>query len=207
MFRREHLGTRFVWQEKKNLANWLVNWTHSSNLEPKRPVTLKQNRAILHPMMLVSTAIWESGDAKSPRIARCRIARPAVISIAWFCIKQFLYGFSKDCVPARHGSVKFVHWCLALTTPVLPALLFRREVECRVFFFFFASITARLIVFEKPNQQNQKKCRGGYFRRDNRDQLVPGFRQGQCQLRQEQNGLAPGVFWQSLRQWVQKTNW
>ena len=107
----------------------------------KRPVTLKQNRAILHPMMLVSIAIWESGDANLPRIVRCRIARPAAISIAWFCIKRFLYGFSKDCVPATHGSVKFVHchWALVpcLTTPVLPALLFRREVERRFFFLCF----------------------------------------------------------------------
>ena len=145
---------------------------------PKRPVTLKQNRAILHPMMLVSVAIWESGDAKSPRIARCRIARPAVISIAWFCIKRFLYCFSKECVPATHDSAKFVHRCLALRTRVLTAVLFRRirQVERRFFFFIFASIT--LTLFEKPKQQNQEKCRGGYFRRDNRDQLDPGFQTG-----------------------------
>ena len=43
-------------------------------------------------------------------------------------------------------------------------------------FFFVASIT--LTLFEKPKQQNQEKCRGGYFRRDNRDQLVPGFQTG-----------------------------
>ena len=135
--------------------------------EGKRPVTLKQNRAILHPMMLVSIAIWESGDAKSPRIARCRIARPAVISIAWFCIKRFLYSFSKECIPATHGSAKFVHRCLALTTPVLPAVSFRRIRQVERRFFFFASIT--LTLFEKPKQQNQEKCRGGYFRRDNRD--------------------------------------
>ena len=45
------------------------------------------------------------------------------------------------------------------------------------FFFFVASIT--LTLFEKPKQQNQEKCRGEYFRRDNRDQLVsPGFQTG-----------------------------
>ena len=126
-------------------------------------------------MMLVSIAIWESGDAKSPRIAR-RIARPAVISITWFCIERFLYCFSKECVPATHDSANFVHGCLALRTPVLTAVLFRwiRQVECR--FFFFASIT--LTLFEKPKQQNQEKCRGGYFRRENRDQLVSGFQTG-----------------------------
>ena len=43
---------------------------------------------------------------------------------------------------------------------------------------FFSLLRSRLIVFEKPNQQNQKKCREGYFRRDNRDQLVPGFQTG-----------------------------
>ena len=43
-------------------------------------------------------------------------------------------------------------------------------------FFFVASIT--LTLFDKPKQQNQEKCRGGYFRRDNRDQLVPGFQTG-----------------------------
>ena len=42
--------------------------------------------------------------------------------------------------------------------------------------FSFASIT--LTLFEKPKQQNQEKCRGGYFRKDNRDQLVPGFHTG-----------------------------
>ena len=128
-------------------------------------------------MMLVSIAIWESGDAKSPRIARCRIARPAVISIAWFCIKRFLYCFSKKCIPATHDSAKFVHRCLALRTPVLTAVLFRRirQVERR---FFFSLHRSRWLFLRKPKQQNQEKCRGGYFRRDNRDQLVPGFQTG-----------------------------
>ena len=76
------------------------------------------------------------------------------------------------------------------------------------FFFFFASIT--LTLFEKPKQQNQEKCRGGYFRRDNRDQLVPGFQTGPISTltgaewscrRQECFGK------QSLPQWVLKTNW
>ena len=44
--------------------------------------------------------------------------------------------------------------------------------------FFFSLLRPRLIVFEKRNQQIQEKCQGGYFRRDNRDQLVPGFQTG-----------------------------
>ena len=63
---------------------------------------------------------------------------------------------------------------LLSSTPVLPAFLIRQEVERR----FFSLLRSRLIVFEKPNQQNQEKCCGGYFRRDNRDQLVPGFQTG-----------------------------
>ena len=74
-------------------------------------------------------------------------------------------------------------------------------------FFFFASIT--LTLFEKPKQQNQEKCRGGYFRRDNRDQAssrIPyrpnlNFDRSRMVLRQECFGM------QSLPQRVQKTNW
>ena len=77
-----------------------------------------------------------------------------------------------------HGSAKFVHRCLALRTPVLPAVLFRRirQVERR----FFSLLRSRLTLFEKPNktQQNQEKFREEYFQRDNRDQRVPGLQTG-----------------------------
>ena len=71
-------------------------------------------------------------------------------------------------------------------------------------FFSFASITVDC--FWETQSKKSRTCRGGYFRRDNRDQLVSGFQTGQCQLRQEQNGLAPGMFWQWFPQCVQKTN-
>ena len=113
--------------------------------------------------------------------------------------------FRKSAYRATHDSV---HRCLALRTPVLTAVLFRqiRQVERR-FFFFFASIT--LTLFEKPKQQNQEKCRGGYFRRDNRDQASSriayrsnlNFDSRRMVLRQKCFGM------QSLPQWVQKTNW
>ena len=56
-------------------------------------------------------------------------------------------------------------------------MLFRRirRVERR---FFSPLLRSRWTLFEKPKQQNQEKCRGGYFRRDNRDQRVPGFQTG-----------------------------
>ena len=133
------------------------SWSWTFPRPPKRPVTLKQNHAILHPMMLVSIAIWESGDAKSQRIARCRIARPAVISIAWFCNKRFLYCFSKDCVPATLGSAKFVHRCLALRTPVLPAVMFRRIRQVERRFFFFALITVDSFCFFGETQTTKSR--------------------------------------------------
>ena len=72
-----------------------------------------------------------------------------------------------------HGSAKFVHRCLALRIPVLPAVLFRRirQVERR----FFSLLRSRLTLFEKSEQQNQEMCCEEYFRRDNWDQLVPGI--------------------------------
>ena len=57
----------------------------------KRPGHEYQCRVLQYTSMLVSIAIWASGNAKLSRIARCRIARPAVISIPWFWIKRFMY--------------------------------------------------------------------------------------------------------------------
>ena len=45
--------------------------------------------------------------------------------------------------------------------------------------FFFLCIDHVHSFWEtRAKQQNQEKCRGGYFRRDNRDHLVPGFQTG-----------------------------
>ena len=105
--------------------------------------------------MLVSIAIWESGDAKSRRIARCRIARPAVISITWFCIKRFLYGFRKIAYRLRMAVPKL---------SIIPgALLWQLQYSLLCCFYkrwnaaFFSLLRSLLIVFEKPNQQKQEK--------------------------------------------------
>ena len=63
------------------------------------------------------------------RIRRCKIAknrsmshRPASCDFHRLILHQaILVLLLKECVPATHGSAKFVHRCLALRTPVLPA--------------------------------------------------------------------------------------
>ena len=65
--------------------------------------------------------------------------------------------------------------------------------------FFFSLLRSRLIVFEKPNQQIPEKCRGGYFRRDNRDQLVPGFQTGRM-------STSTGAEWSCARSVVTYTS-
>ena len=145
-------------------------------------------------------------------IARCRIARPAVISIAWFCIKRFLYCFSKECVdlPATHDIAKFVHRCLALMTPVLTAVLFRRirQVERR-FSFFFSLHRSRWLFLRNPNNKIKPKVSWRVFSKRQSgpassripDRPNLNFDRSRMVLRQECFGM------QSLPQWVQKTNW
>ena len=174
---------------RRRFSAWASSTTERN--EAKRPVTLKQNRAILHPMMLVSIAIWESGDAKSPRIARCRIARPAVISIAWFCTKRFLYCFSKECVPATHDSAKFVHRCLALRTPVLCCFDGWTPL-------FFSLHRSRSLFLRNPNNKIKKSVVEGILEETIGTIWFQDSRQAQSQLWQEQNGLAPGVFWHPI---------
>ena len=120
---------------------------------------------------------WESGNAISEIQESLDVPSPGelVITIACFYIKRFLYGFSKDCVPATHGSAKFVLWRLQYSLLCC--------CDGRFNAVFFSLLRPRLIVFEKPNQQIQEKCQGGYFRRDNRDQLVPGFQTGPMSIK------------------------
>ena len=88
-----------------------------------------------------------------------------------------------------------------------PALLFNFDESDRLnaAHFFFASITVDSFW---ETQQTQEKCRGEYliFGEIIGNSEFQDYRQVQS-LRQEQNGLAPGVLWQSLPQWAQKTNW
>ena len=127
-------------------------------------------------MMLVSIAINFEIQTMQNREESLDVASPGQ---PWF--PSLDSASSDSCVVFRksaYGSAKFVHRCLALTTPALPALLFQRIWHNRLNAAFCSLLRWRLILFEKPNQQNQEKCRGGYFRRNNRDQPVPGFQTG-----------------------------